>query len=137
MRHDPLFTSWLVSCPSPDESRRLQQRLTTAIDPDATYADVVHASPGGVESASTRAHRLGDYFAKVQLVPGRPETPAAFRILFHRRADAGRPWKDVMARVLQVIRNSSAGTTTALEYRGDEEPESLGRTGGEARMGRG
>jgi hypothetical protein len=126
MRHDPIFTSWLVMCPSPEESQRLQQRLTTAIDPDATYADVVRAYPGGIESASTRAYRLRDYFVSIRRFPGGPENPAGFRIVFHRRADAGLPWKDLMARVLQEIRNSSAGTTTALEYRGDEEPKAFG-----------
>jgi hypothetical protein len=128
MRHDPLFASWLVRCPSPEESQRLQQRLKTAIDPDATYADVVRAYPDSVESATTRTQRLGDYFATVRLFPAAPETPAWFRIVFHRRADAGRPWKDLMARVLQEIRDNSAGTTTALEYRGDEEPD-VGKNG--------
>jgi hypothetical protein len=122
MRHDPLFTSWLVECPSAEESQRLQQRLRSALGPDATYADVVRPAPPGAAPPATLVYRLGDYFSDIRLLPGGPTAPAAFRIVFSRRADAGRFWKDLMARTLQEVRQSSPRATTTLEYRGDEEP---------------
>ncbi len=124
MRQDPIFTSWLVRCPSPQESQRLQHWVTTAIDLDAMVADVVRAYPDGIASSSTVMYRLGDYFAKIGLFPAEGEE-TGFRVIFHRRPDAGRPWKDLMARVLQDIRRNSADITTTLEYRGDEEPKTL------------
>jgi len=125
-RHDPLFTSWLVKCPSAEESQRLQQRLRTGLDPDMTYEDVVRASPEGAPLSSAIPHRLGDYFSDIRLLPGEQAGPAAFRVVFHRRADARPFWKDLMVRTLQEIRKSSPDATTTLEYRGDEEPQIQG-----------
>jgi len=126
MRHDPLFTSWLVKCSSAEESQRLQQLLRAAIHADAAYVDIVRPSPKGTESSATIAHRLGDYFSDIRLLPGEQAGPAAFRVVFHRRADARPFWKDLMVRTLQEIRKSSPDATTTLEYRGDEEPQIQG-----------
>jgi len=129
MRHDPLFTSWLVKCSSAEESQRLQQLLRAAIHADAAYVDIVRPSPKGTESSATIAHRLGDYFSDICLLPGGPAGSLTFRIVYSRRADAGRFWKDLMVRTVQEIRKSSPGATTTLEYWGDEEPETLGAIG--------
>jgi hypothetical protein len=125
LRHDPLFTSWLVRCPSPEDARQLQQWLRNQIAPDAVFEDVVRPSPGGQATSAVEHHRLGDYFAEVRQLPGDLSDPASFRVLFHRRSDAGRYWKDLMARVLQSIRQVADNTTTTLEFRGDEEPKTL------------
>ena len=122
MRHDPIFTSWLVCCPSEEVCGRLQAFLAHRINPDAMFENVVQAWPDGSEMRSVEQHRLGDYFADVRLLPGSGENASAFRILFHRRSDAGRFWKDLMVRVLESLREESANVTTTLEYRGDEEP---------------
>jgi hypothetical protein len=121
MRHDPLFLLWVVNCPTPEDSRRLQQSLQTALSPDMTLVDEVRACPDGFEVRSREPHRLGDYFESVRVLPTTPQTPAAFGLLFQRRPDAGRFWKDFMARLLEGIRNEAEATTT-LSYRGDEEP---------------
>jgi hypothetical protein len=122
MRQDPLYTVWLVRCESPDELRVLRPLLPARIDHGYTIAHPVRPSPGGVASRPAESHRLGDYFADVRLLPGPPADPSAFRIVFQRLPDAGRYWKDVMARVLQAVRNASRTVTITLAYRGDEDP---------------
>jgi hypothetical protein len=125
MRYDPLFTSWIVRCASPEDARYLQQWLGNQIAPDAVFEDVVGPSPGSQATSAVEHHRLGDYFAEIRQLPGDPGDPASFRILFHRRPDASRYWKDLIARVLQSIRQATDSTTTTLEFRGDEEPKTL------------
>jgi hypothetical protein len=122
MRKEPLFTSWLVRCPSPAEARRLREWLPGSIHPDAVLTDTVRAFPGGAEEVSVRPHRLGDYFADIRLLPGPPEDPTAFRILFHRLPDAGRFWKDLMVNVLQGIRAASSDVSIVVDGKGDQEP---------------
>jgi hypothetical protein len=125
MQQDSLFTTWLVQCPSAEESQRLQQRLRTAIHPDTTYEEVVRPAPDGAATPATRVYRLGDYFTDIRLLPGETAGQSAFRIVFSGRSDAGRFWKDLMVRALQEVRRTSPDTTTTLEYRGDEEPVPL------------
>jgi hypothetical protein len=125
MRHDPLFTVWLVSCPSPEDCRRLQQWLAGEVAPDRVVVDEVRAAPGGAETVRREPHRLGDYFESVRVLPSVEGTPTTFRLLFQRRPAAPRFWKDFMVRLLQKVREEAAQTTTTLEYRGDEAPEGL------------
>jgi hypothetical protein len=125
MRDDPLFLSWSVRCPSPEVATRLQQQLRTEIAPEAVFEDVVRPAAAGAATASAQRHRLSDYFEAVHLLPGRPDMPDSFRVLFHRRPDAGRYWKDLMVRVLQAIRQGAEGTVTVLDFQGDEQPEQI------------
>jgi hypothetical protein len=126
MRHDPLFLLWAVDCPSREDCRRLQQWLPEEITPDARVVDEVRASPEGIETCRRESHRLGDYFESIEVLPAAREAPTSFRLLFRRRPDAARPWKDVMVRVLERVRREAARTTTTLEYRGDEAPKVVG-----------
>jgi hypothetical protein len=125
MRHDPLYSVWIVNCPSPEESRRLQDQLTRELHPDTTFVNEVRTFPGGVEMCQREPHRLGDYFESVRVLPATGQQPASFRLLFRRRPNAGRFWKDLMAMVLHKVRSETPPTTTTLEYRGDEDPEGL------------
>jgi hypothetical protein len=129
MRHDPLYTSWIISCGSEEEVRQVQRALRDIVKPDATLFDVVRAFPAGTEARSIEPHRLGDYFASVRLLPGPPGASSAFRMLFHRRPDAGRYWKDFMVKMLDAARRAAPNVTTTLEYRGDELPETAGMLG--------
>jgi hypothetical protein len=124
MRHDPLFLLWKVTCPSPEEARKLQRWLPDEITPEAVFEDEVRAFPAGMEVRSREPHRLGDYFESVQVLPSTEQSPTSFRLLFHRRPTAQRFWKDLMARILQKVRHEVAETTTTLEY-GGEEPRLL------------
>ncbi len=125
MRHDPLFLLWSVNCPSSEDCRRLQRWLPDEITQEAVFLDEVRACPAGIEVRSREPHRLGDYFESVQVLPPAEPSPTSFRLLFRRRPTAQRFWKDLMARILQKVRDEAAETTTRLEYRGDEEPKPL------------
>jgi hypothetical protein len=125
MRHDPLFLLWTINCPSLEDCRRLQRWLSDEITAETVFVNEVRAFPGGVETRCREPHRLGDYFERVQLFPATERTPTSFRLLFRRRPDAPRFWKDLMVRILHKVRDQVAQTTTTLEYRGDEEPEAL------------
>lgn len=122
MRQDPLYTTWLVHCESPEDLRILSPLLPARIAPDYTVTDQVRAFPEGVETLSSKTYRLGDYFADVCILPGPGTDPSAFRIVFQRLDDAGRYWKDLMARILQSIRSACPAVTVTLEYRGDQNP---------------
>jgi hypothetical protein len=121
MRHDPNFLSWLVRCSSPEEARRLQGWLAEHTDLDTTLEDVIRAYAGGVETQRIEQHRLGNYFEDIRILPGTPDEPSVFRVLFHRRPDAGRFWKDLMARILVSLRQCSSDVATTLDYKGDED----------------
>jgi hypothetical protein len=124
MRHDPLFLLWSINCPSPEDCLRLQQWLAEKITSEAVFVDEVRAFPGGTEIRRQEPHRLGDYFESVRVLPSADRTPMSFRLLFHRRATAQRFWKDLMVRILQMVREEAAQTTTTLEYQG-EDPDVL------------
>jgi hypothetical protein len=126
MRHDPICTSWLIRCSGEAEAQRLQCWLLHRLDPDTLFESVRRAWPNELEAKQVEAHRLGDYFASVRLQPGLPESSATFRLLFQRRADAGRFWKDLMVQILRSLRETSAEATTTLDYKGDEEKAPLG-----------
>jgi hypothetical protein len=125
MRHDPLFLLWNITCSSAEDCRRLQRWLADTITPDWVFVDEVYAFPEGKETCRPEPHRLGDYFERVQAFASDESAPCSFRLLFQRRPTAPRFWKDLMARILQMLREQAAKTTTTLVYRGDEEPEFL------------
>ena len=122
MRHDPLFTSWLVRCETPEDSRRLQEWLPGWLRLDATISELFRELPEGLDTGPADRHCLSDYFAAVRVLRGPADTPSAFRIIFHRQPKPGRFWKDVLARILKAIRGMALNTVTTLEYRGDDEP---------------
>jgi hypothetical protein len=55
------------------------------------------------------------------------ESPASFQLLFQRKPDAPRHWKDVMMYVLRMVRDEgirkeSTPVRIVLKYRGDVSP---------------
>jgi hypothetical protein len=105
MRHDPQFLLWLVTAPSVDAASRVQQELAHMIAPDAVFVDDIRAGPVDAQALRNESHRYGDYFVSIRVLPPAQPEPT-FRLLFHRRTDAGRFWKDLMARILQRIRRT-------------------------------
>jgi hypothetical protein len=123
MRRDPLFLLWAVRCTSPEDCCKLRQLLTRETAPEAVFVNEIVAFPSGAETRLRESHRVGDYFVSVTLLPAEPPSPTSFRVLFRRRPDAGRFWKDVMVRALQAARDAAPQTTAILESQGDEEPK--------------
>jgi len=129
MRADPAFLSWVIRCESEDTLRKVKGWLVEHIHQDFTIVDEVSACPDGLPTRWHEPHRLGQYFTDVRPAPGPPEEPTSLRVIFHRRPDAGRFWKDFMVRFLQMVRNLSRDVTIALDYRGDEEPAETAQAG--------
>ena len=109
MRPDPLILKWAIRCPSEDDAARLRTRLSAEITPDATFVDEVRSAPGNRETVSSTAHRLGDYFAEVRMVPD--DNPSVVVLQFVRRLDGGPFWKDYMVRLLGRARQEVPQST--------------------------
>ena len=90
MRQAPTYTSWRITCHSSDEVQALQQWLSSRIDLERAMTDTVRVMPNGVEQVKTVRHRLGDYFAAIRMLPDCQADPAAFRLVFQKRPEAGR-----------------------------------------------
>jgi hypothetical protein len=130
MRYDPTFLSWLVPCSSPEEARRLQDWLAERVTLVTVMENVIRGYPEGEESDRVEYHRLGDYFEEIRVFPGSPDLPSVFRVVFHRRPDAGRFWKDLMVRNLVSLQKLLSDTKITLDYRGEEDPVAAERTAG-------
>jgi hypothetical protein len=65
---------------------------------------------------------VGDYFAAICITPDAPPSPASFHLMFHRRADAGRFWKDLMVRVLEELEARQRTSAIVLAAKGECDP---------------
>lgn len=125
MRHDHLFFCWLVRCGSEEQARSIRQNLDASPLISMIFPETVRAFPNGSEVQQTQAHVVSDYFASVSIFPG--SSPSAFQLLFQRKPDAPRHWKDVMMYLLRRVRDGdirkeSIPVQIVLTYRGDTYP---------------
>src|SRR5687767_8965992 len=91
--------------------------------PGSVWKDSVRTVPNGEEQVREVPHRLGDYFAEIRTLPASRDSPESFRLVFCRRPDAGRFWKDLMVNVLEQIRTAPQKATVELESKADvDEP---------------
>ncbi|HEV2949983.1 MAG TPA: hypothetical protein VGX70_21580 [Gemmataceae bacterium] len=127
MNQPPTYSSWKITCHSSDEAQALQQWLSSRIKLDRVLTDTVRVIPNGVEQAQTVPHRLGDYFASIRMLPDSQDNPASFRLVFHRRPEAGRFWKDLMVNILQETETGPQKVSVELDSKGEKEP--VGPTG--------
>jgi hypothetical protein len=116
MRSDPLFVACEVRCPGREEAARIQDLVQHQTAPQAVLVDSVRAAGQATEVR----HRIGDYFEAILVLPTPDNDPRRFRLVFHRRPDAGRFWKDVLVRVLRSIEEGSPGISVTLIYKGDD-----------------
>ena len=129
MRQPPTYTVWKITCRSSEEAEALRQWLSGRIDLDRVWTDAVRVAPDGVEQVQMVPHRLGDYFAAIRLLLDTLANPASFRLVFHRRPEAGRFWKDLMVNILQEIETGPQKASIALDAKGETEPISCSATG--------
>jgi hypothetical protein len=129
MRQPPTYTVWKITCHSPEEARALQQWLSGRIDLDRVFTDTVRVTPDGVEQVQTVRHRLGDYFDSIRTLPDAQANPASFRLVFQRRPEAGRYWKDLMVNILQEIETAPQKGSIELDSKGEMEPSSTSKRG--------
>ena len=118
--HQPqTYTTWHITCHSSDEAQALQHWLSSRIDLERVLTDTVRVTPNGVEQVQTVRHRLGDYFAAIRMLPDSQANPASFRLVFHRRPEAGRFWKDLMVNILQEIETTPQQVSIVLDLKGE------------------
>jgi hypothetical protein len=122
MRQPSTYTAWKITCPSSLEAHTLQQWLSRRIDLDRVLTDTVRVIPNGVEQVQTVRHRLGDYFAAIRTLPDSQANPASFRLVFHKRPEAGLFWKDLMVNILQEIEAAPQKVSIDLDSKGEMEP---------------
>jgi len=115
MHQPPIYTTWKITCHSSDEAQPLREWLSTRIELDRVFTDNIRTEPNGVEHVQTVRHRLGDYFADIRILPDGPANAASFRLVFHRRSDAGRFWKDLMVNVLQEIETTDQKASIEMD----------------------
>ena len=119
MRQAPTYTAWNITCHSAEEAQTLRQWLVSRIDLERIVTDSVRAAPAGVDQVQTMDHRLGDYFAAIRTMPDLEANPASFRLLFHRRPDARRFWKDLMVNILQEMETTPQTPSIAMASKGN------------------
>jgi hypothetical protein len=122
MSQSPTYNSWKITCQSSEEAQALQQWLSSRIQLDRVLTDTVRVIPNGVEQVQTVRHRLGDYFASLRTLPDSQANPASFRLVFEKRPEAGRFWKDLMVNILQEIEATPQKATIELDSKGEKEP---------------
>ncbi len=121
MRQPPIYTSWIITCRSPQEAQTVQSWLSERIQLDRVITDTVRTYPEGVEQVEEVPHRLGDYFAAIGMLPVSEAFPSSFRLVFRKLPQAGRYWKDLMVSILEEIKAVPEVTSVALDYKGDED----------------
>jgi hypothetical protein len=124
MPQAPIYTSWLIQCRDATAAGQFSQRLTELVDLDRTFEDVVRTATGGVEKREVVRHRLGDYFSAIRRLPVESDA-TSWRLVFARRPDAGRFWKDLMVNIVQQVENEVETAGVTLAYKGDEAPTEL------------
>lgn len=125
MRETPICTSWKITCGSAKDALALQEWLSSRIAPDRIMTDMVRTMPNGVEQVQTVGHRLGDYFAEIRLVA---EGAASCRLVFQRKPEAERFWKDLMVNILQEIESAPQKSSIAIESKGDSRNIPMGQS---------
>ena len=114
MRHDPVFLVFTITSPSWEEAQRLQEKLRNQIEPDAEIIDTCVSSEG----TNDVHYRIGDFFEEIAIFPHVEKNASRLRLVFHRRADAGPFWKDIMVRIVHSL-ETEPGNSVALDHQGD------------------
>ena len=122
MRQPPTYTTWKITCRTPADANSLRRWLSSRTDLDRVMVDEVVTTPNGVEQAQTVRHRLGDYFADIRIPHGAASDSRSIRLVFQKRHEAGRFWKDLMVNVLREIEATPEKAAIELEWKGETEP---------------
>jgi hypothetical protein len=113
---DPLYLAWDVYCTSPQDASRIRESLARAADVNRVLT--IEIESGG--KSSKAFHRIGDYFENIQVFLQTNGNPNTVRVVFHRRSEAGRFWKDIMARIVRSVDETGTRRAVRLAYRGND-----------------
>jgi hypothetical protein len=125
MRQSPICTTWKITCRSREGMEALQHWLSDRIALDRVLTDTIRVIPDDVERVETVQHRLGDYFADIRILPNGHVSPESFGLVFHKRPEAGRFWKDLMVNILQEIEATSRTISIELHSKQEMAPIAL------------
>jgi hypothetical protein len=115
MQEPPTYTVWKMTCQSSEDAQALEQWLASRINLDRVLADTTRVTPTGVEHVQTVQHRLGDYFAGIWTLRDTEGDSASIRLVFQRRPEAGRFWKDLIVNILQEIETAHQKASIELD----------------------
>src|SRR5262245_57012324 len=119
MHQQSTCTPWKITCRSPEDAEAIQQWLASRIDLERILTDTLRVTPDGVEQVQVVRHRLGDYFADIRLLPDAQTPCASFKLIFQKRPEAGRFWKDLMVNILQEIKAGPREALVELDAKGE------------------
>ena len=115
MMQPPSSLTWKITCASSEAAQALKQWISSHIDLDRVLTDVARTTPGGVENVHVARYRLGDYFSIIGVLADSPANLNSFRLVFYRRPDAGRFWKDLLVNIIQEIETAPQKPLVALD----------------------
>lgn len=121
MPQQPICAAWKITCRSADDALALQVWLSGRISLERELADAVHTYRNGLEQVQVIQHRLGSYFADIRILPDLEANPTAFRLVFRRRPEAGRFWKDLMVDILQEVESTPQKACVTLQSKTNVE----------------
>jgi hypothetical protein len=116
MRKDPKIITVQISCESPERLREVVQLARDSVALNNILTETVKYFSNGRETSESYPHKLADYFDQIQ-VDDLPNEPTSFRLVFHRRADSPRFWKDLIVMILRSIRESMPSETVKSQVR--------------------
>src|SRR6266446_4622857 len=115
MNHEPASVSWRVKCESAEESDRIAELARAEVALGRTLKSVHRAFPNGIEVAIVKEHQISKYFDRIDVLAGHQPDRSMFCLVFHPRADASSYWKDIMARILQFVRDVGKSVSITVE----------------------
>jgi hypothetical protein len=116
MRDDPLYLVWDIFFSSPQDVPSITEKLVR--ETDSNRVITIEIESGGMRSKGQ--YRVAAYFESIQIFTGLNETQNTIRLIFRRRPEAGRFWKDIMAKVVRAAEESGKLKAVKLAYRGND-----------------
>ncbi len=122
MRPSPAFITWKITCPSREGAQALKHWLSSRIDLGRVVTDTIRFGAGGNEKTQLVQNRLSEFFSDIRVLTDEKAKPEVFRLVFQRRPDAGRFWKDVMVNIVHDVAAMPETKSIIVESKGDRQP---------------
>jgi hypothetical protein len=116
MVRDPLIVAWKLEVESPEFLGDLRGVLRPLISVDASMIDETVSLQGGREIHQSQEFKFNNYFERLSVLPPTDGNSSSFRLFFHRKPEASRFWKDIMASVLRKAHQFERPVWIALDY---------------------
>jgi hypothetical protein len=94
-----LNITFVVSSESSERLRQAKQLAADEVRSDNVLTDIGRAK----DKVVIEHHRVGDYFASVQIADS---SPTSFRLVFAPAPNADRYWKDIVVKIISSIKGA-------------------------------